>query len=67
MNKYVTPNGKEISTTICPRTAHVKIQFTSGGELPEELSGLFTSVRMANVAIEAYIKRQEQKRSKDKE
>lgn len=53
--KFETPNGKVIETIICPRTAHVKVQFATGGELPEALSGHFTSVREAEKAIVMYI------------
>jgi len=52
---FTTPNGKEISTFIDPATAHVRIKFNTGGELPVELSGLFTSVRVAEQTIKGYI------------
>lgn len=55
MSKFTTPNGKDVETFIDPKTAHVRIKFNQGGELPEELSGLFTSERVANQAIAAYI------------
>lgn len=52
---FTTPNGKEISTFIDPATAHIRIKFNTGGELPVELSGLFTSVRVAEQMIKNYI------------
>jgi hypothetical protein len=55
MTKYVTPNGKELTVINQPGTGHYKIQFTSGGELPEYLSGLYTKVSTAEVAITHYI------------
>lgn len=55
--KFKTRGGKEIVTFIDPISAHVRIKFTSGGELPPELTGLFTSVRTANVAIISYLER----------
>lgn len=55
--KFKTKGGKEIVTFIDPVSAHVKIKFTSGGELPPELTGLFTSVRAANIAIISYLER----------
>lgn len=56
MNKlYTTPAGKEIQCIIDPKTAHVKIQFTTGGELPASLQGLFTSIREAEKEIYRYI------------
>lgn len=56
---YITPNGKELQITIAPNTSHHKISFTSGGELPVELSGLFTSTYEATKAILAYLGKKE--------
>lgn len=55
MKKFETPNGKEIAMVICPKTAHIKLQFTSGGELPVSLSGLYTSETDAMRDILVYI------------
>lgn len=53
--QFETPNGKIVTTFIDPGTAHVRIKFTTGGELPAELSGLFTSIRVAEQMIRGYI------------
>lgn len=53
MIEFETPNGKKITIVNVGRL--LKIQFTSGGELPEELSGLFTDVRTATIAINKYL------------
>ena len=55
MKTFETPNGKEIAMVICPKTAHIKIQFTSGGELPVMLSGLYTSETDAIKDITIYL------------
>lgn len=55
MNKFVTPAGKEIVAFHDPKGSHVKIKFTSGGELPPELAGLFTSLSFAEKAIISYL------------
>lgn len=55
MTNFVTPNGKEIKIVRDPVTANFKIQFTSGGELPQRLDGLFTSERFAEVAVVDYL------------
>lgn len=55
MTTYTTAYGKDITAFIDPKTAHVRIKFIQGGELPECLSGLFTSVRAAEKAILGYI------------
>lgn len=52
---FTTPNGKSISTFIEPNTSLIRIKFDTGGELPEELSGYFTSERSAHQAITNYI------------
>jgi hypothetical protein len=55
MAEFTTPNGKQISTFIEPGTAMIRIKFNTGGELPVELSGMFTSLRVAHQTIEGYI------------
>lgn len=55
MIKYTTAYGKDITAFIDPKTSHVRIKFVQGGELPECLSGLYTSVRVAEKAILGYI------------
>lgn len=60
--KYVTPGGKEIMFVNKPNA--VIIKFASGGELPEELSGEFTSVTFAEKAVQIYLARQEIKASR---
>ena len=57
MSQFETPNGKTIVTFIDPSNAHVRIKFTTGGELPAELSGIFTSIRVAEQMIRSYISR----------
>jgi hypothetical protein len=64
MSKYNTPNGKEIEVYRCPQSAQWKIKFTSGGELPEELSGIFTNGTFAETAINKYLEKQETKKTK---
>lgn len=61
MKEYKTKAGKEIALIICPKTNHIKLQFTSGGELPEELTGLFTSEREAEKVITQYLERKSNK------
>lgn len=64
---FKTANGKEVTTFIDPINAHYRIKFLSGGELPEELSGLFTSVSRAEIAITRYISKGLDKETKKKE
>lgn len=55
MKTFETPNGKEIAMVICPKTAHIKLQFPTGGELPVNLTGLYTSETDAIRDILVYI------------
>lgn len=65
MAKYVTPGGKEIVFVQKPNA--VKIMFATGGELPEELSGEFTSTTFAEKAVLMYLAKQEKKTTRSKQ
>lgn len=62
--EYTTPNGKVIATYIEPGTALFCIKFTTGGELPPELCGMFTSSYVANKTIEGYLSKVSEKSRK---
>jgi hypothetical protein len=64
MKTFTTPNGKEIEIFRDKQSAQYKIQFTSGGELPEELTGIFTNELFAETAINKYLEKQETKKVK---
>jgi hypothetical protein len=55
MTEFFTAGGKELQIITDPQTAHIKVQFKEGGQLPEELSGLFTSKAIAEIAIQSYL------------
>ena len=55
MDTFMTPNGKEIKIVNAPGTGHYQIQFTQGGELPQELTGFYTSSAIAQVAVRNYL------------
>lgn len=55
MISFETPNGKKIEMYVAPNSPHIKIKFCPGGELPEELTGNFTSERDAANAIAKYL------------
>lgn len=61
---YKTAGGKEICIFNDPINAHIKIKFTSGGELPQELSGIFTTPARAKMAVENYLRKEEVKAEK---
>lgn len=64
MSHFTTPNGKGVSTYLDPLTVAHRIKFDQGGELPAELSGIFTSKVFADRAIMAYIEKQEKPKGK---
>ena len=64
MKTFTTPNGKEIQIQRDPKSAQYFIQFGSGGELPEELDGIFTNQLFAETAINKYLEKQETKKVK---
>lgn len=53
--KAVTPGGKEIELIVDNKSALYRFQFRSGGELPQELSGLFTEEKYARQALNRYL------------
>jgi hypothetical protein len=64
MKTFTTPNGKNIEIQRDKSTAQYKIQFTTGGELPLELSGIFTNETYAQTAVNQYLDKQETKKVK---
>ncbi len=51
----ITANGKEIEIVPQEGSRHYKIQFKSGGQLPDSLSGLYTSHHMAKRDVNTYL------------
>lgn len=52
-----TPRGKDIQIRHAGTTSMFEICFATGGQLPEELGGLFTDETNARVAINKYLNR----------
>jgi len=65
MSKFTTEYGKDVATFICTKTTHHRIKFVQGGELPERLSGLYTSEAIADQAIRQYIEGDKPPRKKN--
>lgn len=59
---------KEIEIAVKPGTSHYHMYFTTGGQLPKELTGLFVSRRDAERAKNTYLgnKKSTLKLDKDK-
>lgn len=66
MTNLITANGKEVQVIPNGKGAY-KIQFSTGGELPEALSGLYTSSRQAMIDAISYVEKSKEKPKKTKE
>lgn len=55
MKTYQTPAGKVIQLKRDVKTSLIRIEFASGGELPECLSSLSTTEREAEITILKYL------------
>lgn len=62
MKTFETPNGKKIQMKIQPNTVLIKLEFATGGELPSDLSGLFTTEKEAIYAVNKYLSKVEDKK-----
>ena len=58
MKSFETIGGKKIDLFIDPRTTHIKARFNPGGELPIELTGIWTSEKEAEKTIITYLEKQ---------
>jgi hypothetical protein len=55
VRSYKTKGVKELQAFIEPGTAHYKLKFEGGGEVPASLSGAYTSISMVDTAVFNYI------------
>lgn len=55
MKSFETEAGKKIEMYIDPKTAHIKLKFVPGGQMPEELLGVYTSERAAEKDVLKYL------------
>lgn len=67
IRSYMTKGLKELQTYIKPGTSHYLIQWSDGGQLPQELSGMYTSVSNVDTAVFNYINTQKEKIKEKKE
>ena len=65
MEENKTPNGKEIGIVHRLNKSYWEVQFNSGGQLPPELSGGFTSPKQAQLAINQYLARKNSSSAKN--
>ena len=67
VRSYKTKGVKELQTFIKPGTSHYLIQWSDGGQLPQELSGMYTSVSNVDTAVFNYINTQKEEIKEKKE
>jgi|TARA_R110000822_G_scaffold126655_1_gene261884 hypothetical protein len=60
IRSYKTKGVKELQTFIKPGTSHYILQWSDGGQLPAELSGMYTSVNTVDTAVFNYINTQKE-------
>lgn len=55
LKNNMTPNGKFVTYEAVRGSHMLKVKFEGGGELPKELSGLYTGVAGVQAAISVYL------------
>ena len=60
VRSYKTKGVKEIQTFIKPGTSHYVLQWSDGGQLPDILTGMYTSLNTVDTAVFKYINEQKE-------
>ena len=63
IRSYKTKGIKELQAFIEPGTSHYKLQWEGGGELPAELSGVYTSMSLVDSAVLTWVHNQPEKKA----
>jgi hypothetical protein len=63
IRSYKTKGIKELQAFIEPGTSHYKLQWDGGGELPAELSGVYTSMSLVDSAVLTWVHNQPEKKA----
>jgi hypothetical protein len=63
IRSYKTKGIKELQAYIEPGTSHYKLQWDGGGELPTELSGVYTSINLVDSAVLTFVHNQPDKKA----
>ena len=66
IRSYKTKGVKEIQTFIKPGTLHYVLQWSDGGQLPDVLTGMYTSLNTVDTAVLNYINEQKEEAAKTK-
>ena len=65
IRSYKGKGTKELQTYIVPGTAHYKIKYEGGGEVPAELSGIYTSLSLVDSAVLTFIESNKESQKKE--
>ena len=63
IRSYKTKGIKELQAFIEPGTSHYRLQWNGGGELPTELSGIYTSMSLVDSAVLTIVHNQPDKKA----
>ena len=63
IRSYKTKGIKELQAFIEPGTSHYRLQWNGGGELPTELSGIYTSISLVDSAVLTFVHNQPDKKA----
>jgi len=66
IRSYKTKGVKEIQTFIKPGTSHYVLQWSDGGQLPDVLTGMYTSLNTVDTAVLNYLNEQKAEAAKTK-
>ena len=60
IRSYKTKGTKELQVFIEPGTAHYILKYEGGGEIPAELSGVYTSINLVDQAVLKFLANQKE-------
>lgn len=60
IRSYKTKGVKELQAFIEPGTSHYILKYDGGGELPAELSGVYTNISLVDEAVLKYVASQKE-------
>ena len=66
VRSYKGKGTKELQAFIQPGTAHYILKYEGGGELPAELSGVYTSIALVDEAVLKFVSNQKEEKKQSK-
>ena len=56
VKEYQTNGKMSLQAIVKPNSAHYVLQWSDGGQIPDSLSGVYTSLVFLDTAVESYVK-----------